>query len=50
MVLVGPLADAPHGESVVPELIAFAIRALGVRDDPGAGRARLESGVSDADA
>lgn len=49
-VLVGPLADAPHGESVVPELIAFAIRALGVRDDPGAGSARLESGVSDADA
>lgn len=45
-VLVGPLADEPHGESVVPELIAFAIRALGVRAD----RARLESGVSDADA
>lgn len=31
-VLVGPLADAPHSESVVPELISFAIRALGVRD------------------
>ncbi|MGV9542566.1 TetR/AcrR family transcriptional regulator [Nocardia beijingensis] len=49
-VLVGPLADAPHGEAVVPELTAFAIRALGVRDNPGAGGARLESGVSDADA
>lgn len=49
-VLVGPLADAPHGEFVVPELIAFAIRALGVRDNPGADGARLESGVSDADA
>ncbi|WP_067478947.1 TetR/AcrR family transcriptional regulator [Nocardia amamiensis] len=49
-VLVGPLADAPHGEFVVPELIAFAIRALGVRDNPGAVGARLESGVSDADA
>lgn len=49
-VLVGPLADAPHGESVVPELIAFATRALGVRADPGAGGARLESGVADADA
>jgi len=31
-VLVGPLADAPHSESVVPELISFAIRALGVLD------------------
>ncbi|WP_159842843.1 TetR/AcrR family transcriptional regulator [Nocardia sp. CY41] len=49
-VLVGPLADAPHGESVVPEITAFAIRALGVRGDPGAARARLEPGVSDADA
>ncbi|MBF6075866.1 TetR family transcriptional regulator [Nocardia beijingensis] len=49
-VLVGPLADAPHGEAVVPELTAFAIRALGVRDNPCAGGARLESGVSDADA
>lgn len=49
-VLVGPLADAPHGESVVPEITAFAIRALGVRGDPGAGGARLEPGVSDADA
>ncbi|WP_433628457.1 TetR/AcrR family transcriptional regulator [Nocardia sp. CA-120079] len=42
-VLVGPLADAPHGESVVPELISFALRALGVRDES-------DSGVSDADA
>ncbi|MBF6190757.1 TetR family transcriptional regulator [Nocardia implantans] len=47
-VLVGPLADAPHGEAVVPELTAFAIRALGLRDNPG--DARQESGVSDADA
>ncbi|MGQ4616641.1 TetR family transcriptional regulator [Nocardia sp. R7R-8] len=49
-VLVGPLADAPHGESVVPELTAFALRALGVRADPGAAGARLEPGVADADA
>ncbi|MEV0252560.1 TetR/AcrR family transcriptional regulator [Nocardia sp. NPDC050712] len=28
-VLVGPLADAPHGETVVPELVSFAMRALG---------------------
>ncbi|WP_040782781.1 TetR/AcrR family transcriptional regulator [Nocardia pneumoniae] len=49
-VLVGPLADAPHGEFVVPELTAFAIRALGVRDNSSADGARLESGVSDADA
>ncbi|MEU8896273.1 TetR/AcrR family transcriptional regulator [Nocardia sp. NPDC048505] len=28
-VLVGPLADAPHSESVVPELVSFAMRALG---------------------
>ncbi|WP_028477613.1 TetR/AcrR family transcriptional regulator [Nocardia sp. CNY236] len=49
-VLVGPLAEAPHEEFVVPELVAFAIRALGVREDPGAASARLESGGSDADA
>ncbi|WP_063036900.1 TetR/AcrR family transcriptional regulator [Nocardia pseudovaccinii] len=42
-VLVGPLADAPHSESVVPQLISFALRALGVRDES-------DSGVSDADA
>ncbi|MFI7671863.1 TetR/AcrR family transcriptional regulator [Nocardia sp. NPDC049526] len=42
-VLVGPLADAPHSESVVPELISFALRALGVRDES-------DSGVPDADA
>ncbi|WP_433199001.1 TetR/AcrR family transcriptional regulator [Nocardia sp. CA-107356] len=42
-VLVGPLADAPHSESVVPEIISFALRALGVRDES-------HSGVSDADA
>ncbi|WP_433601285.1 TetR/AcrR family transcriptional regulator [Nocardia sp. CA-135953] len=42
-VLVGPLADAPHSESVVPELISFALRALGARDES-------DSGVSDADA
>lgn len=29
-VLVGPLAAAPHAETVVPELVAFAVRALGV--------------------
>ncbi|MFC9893551.1 TetR/AcrR family transcriptional regulator [Nocardia sp. NPDC127579] len=28
-VLAGPLVDAPHSESVVPELISFALRALG---------------------
>ncbi|MET8650631.1 MULTISPECIES: TetR/AcrR family transcriptional regulator [Nocardia] len=32
-VLVGPLAAAPHGETVVPELVSFAVRALGVRED-----------------
>lgn len=42
-VLVGPLADAPHSESVVPEVIRFALRALGARDES-------HSGVSDADA
>ncbi|NKY48700.1 TetR/AcrR family transcriptional regulator [Nocardia vermiculata] len=30
-VLVGPLAEGLQGESVVPELVAFALRALGVR-------------------
>ncbi|MBH0776198.1 TetR/AcrR family transcriptional regulator [Nocardia bovistercoris] len=38
-VLVGPLVTAPHGESVIPELISFALRALGGREDarnPGA--------------
>lgn len=39
-VLVGPLVEAPHGESVVPELVAFAMRALGVRDDQSASGAR----------
>lgn len=48
-VLVGPLASAPHGESVVPELITFALRALGVRVESSS-IARQESGVSDADA
>ena len=33
-VLVGPLAHAPHTESVVPELVSFALRALGVRRGP----------------
>ncbi|MGQ4598332.1 TetR family transcriptional regulator [Nocardia sp. R6R-6] len=49
-VLVGPLADAPHGQLVVPELVAFAMRALGVRDNSGAEGTRLRSGGSDADA
>ncbi len=49
-VLVGPLAAAPHGESVVPELITFALRALGVRAAPSGSLVRQESGVSDADA
>ncbi|MEV6388733.1 TetR/AcrR family transcriptional regulator [Nocardia xishanensis] len=44
-VLVGPLAAAPHAESVVPQLVTFAIRALGVR--PGASAEK--TGVSDAD-
>ncbi|MFD0366110.1 TetR/AcrR family transcriptional regulator [Nocardia sp. GCM10030253] len=39
-VLAGPLADAPHSESVVPELVAFAMRALGVRDNQSASGAR----------
>ncbi|WP_024802175.1 TetR/AcrR family transcriptional regulator [Nocardia sp. BMG51109] len=29
-VLVGPLAEAPQSESVVPELVTFALRALGL--------------------
>ncbi|WP_328406384.1 TetR/AcrR family transcriptional regulator [Nocardia sp. NBC_00403] len=49
-VLVGPLAHAPHGESVVPELVAFAMRALGVRDDQSAPGAREKQELSDADA
>ncbi|MEV0434236.1 MULTISPECIES: TetR/AcrR family transcriptional regulator [Nocardia] len=32
-VLVGPLATAPPAESVVPELVAFAVRALGARPE-----------------
>ncbi|MGH8880832.1 MAG: TetR/AcrR family transcriptional regulator, partial [Stackebrandtia sp.] len=37
-VLVGPLAERVHGESVVPELVAFALRALGAtHDGPVAG-------------
>ncbi|WP_054816120.1 TetR/AcrR family transcriptional regulator [Nocardia arizonensis] len=45
-VLVGPLAAAPHGESVIPELISFALRALGAR----AGAAVQKAGQSNADA
>ncbi|MGW6425471.1 TetR/AcrR family transcriptional regulator [Nocardia sp. NPDC055053] len=32
-VLVGPLAAAPHAETVIPELVAFAVRALGARPE-----------------
>ncbi|WP_278261389.1 TetR/AcrR family transcriptional regulator [Nocardia sp. AG03] len=32
-VLVGPLADAPRAETVIPELVAFAVRALGARPE-----------------
>ncbi|MFC4375674.1 TetR/AcrR family transcriptional regulator [Nocardia halotolerans] len=32
-VLVGPLVAAPHAETVIPELVAFAVRALGARTD-----------------
>ncbi|TQM30445.1 TetR/AcrR family transcriptional regulator [Nocardia bhagyanarayanae] len=42
-VLVGPLAAAPHAESVVPQLVTFAIRALGMQVSAE------RSGVSDAD-
>ncbi|WP_425303271.1 hypothetical protein [Nocardia wallacei] len=31
-VLVGPLADGLHGEAVVPELVTFALRALGLHE------------------
>jgi AcrR family transcriptional regulator len=31
-VLVGPLARAPQAESVVSELVAFALRALGIHE------------------
>ncbi|MGV9616801.1 TetR/AcrR family transcriptional regulator [Nocardia xishanensis] len=44
-VLVGPLAAAPHAESVVPQLVTFSIRALGVRPEASAEK----TGVSDAD-
>ena len=45
-VLVGPLAAAPQGESVIPELVSFALRALGVRE----GRLAQETGDPDVDA
>ncbi|WP_336084366.1 TetR/AcrR family transcriptional regulator [Nocardia sp. SSK8] len=32
-VLVGPLADTPRAETVIPELVAFAVRALGARPE-----------------
>ncbi|MFD4456967.1 TetR/AcrR family transcriptional regulator [Nocardia sp. NPDC058480] len=32
-VLVGPLVAAPHAETVIPELVAFAVRALGARPE-----------------
>ncbi|MFD6401425.1 TetR/AcrR family transcriptional regulator [Nocardia sp. NPDC060249] len=32
-VLVGPLAATPHAETVIPELVAFAVRALGARPE-----------------
>ncbi|WP_280319629.1 TetR/AcrR family transcriptional regulator [Nocardia wallacei] len=31
-VLVGPLADGLHSESVLPELVTFALRALGLHE------------------
>lgn len=43
-VLVGPLAAAPRAESVIPELISFALRALGAHEG---GR---HPGAPDADA
>ncbi|WP_227996948.1 TetR/AcrR family transcriptional regulator [Nocardia australiensis] len=49
-VLAGPLSEAPHGESVVPELVSFAMRALGVRADQSAAGARENQELSDADA
>ncbi|RJO76426.1 TetR/AcrR family transcriptional regulator [Nocardia panacis] len=49
-VLVGPLVAAPHGESVVPQLVTFALRALGAHTTSSAQGAHQESGVSDADA
>ncbi|SLJ83107.1 Uncharacterised protein [Mycobacteroides abscessus subsp. abscessus] len=47
--LVGPLADAPHSESVVPQLVTFARRALGVPERARAAMTAPETGVSDAD-
>ncbi|MFE3546082.1 TetR/AcrR family transcriptional regulator [Nocardia sp. NPDC059177] len=32
-VLVGPLADTPRAETVIPELVAFAVRALGAHPE-----------------
>lgn len=37
-VMVGPLAHAQQSESVIPELIEFALRALGFHETGGAGR------------
>lgn len=31
-VLVGPLVSAPHSEGVVPELVAFTLRSIGISD------------------
>jgi hypothetical protein len=38
-VLVGPLAEARQSESVIPELVEFALRALGFHDLRDAARA-----------
>ncbi|MBU3061440.1 TetR/AcrR family transcriptional regulator [Nocardia sp. NEAU-G5] len=38
-VMAGPLAQEQQSESVIPELVEFALRALGFHDPGGAGRA-----------
>jgi len=46
-VLVGPLATNPHNDTVVPELVSFALRALGAQAGPAATTTPIP-GVPDA--
>ncbi|MEV5651210.1 TetR/AcrR family transcriptional regulator [Nocardia sp. NPDC052254] len=46
-VLVGPLAQGLQSESVVPELVAFALRALGVTDPERIDNHRTDIGADE---
>lgn len=46
-VLVGPLAQGLQSESVVPELVAFALRALGVTEPAVTGNHRTDTGADE---